>query len=95
MRRLQFQEPLDSPVHLPPLGLHHVEDKGRRAVPVTVDDPEHGIVAVRDCLDLNLALRQSPFDRGIENREVSAIVADAVVDTPAERRADQRSRRSR
>ena len=29
----------------------------------------------------NLALRQSPFDRGIENREVSAIVADAVVDT--------------
>jgi hypothetical protein len=37
--------------------------------------------ACRDCLDLNLALRQSPFDRGIENREVSAIVADAVVDT--------------
>src|SRR3984957_11775323 len=43
--------------------------------------PSMGFPVVRDCLDLNLALRQSPFDRGIENREVSAIVADAVVDT--------------
>src|SRR5271165_3443039 len=45
MQRLGLQECEDRSVHLRPLRLYHVEDKGRRAVPVIVHYPEHRVRA--------------------------------------------------